>query len=164
MKNKSKSYNINDILNLNFFKNKNITLAKIMENISSNKYFIGIMMIFMNIGSRYIEIKLTKQQEAIFKSIARELLIFTIAFMGSRDLFVAFIITAIFIVLSNYVFNENSKYNLLPKNFNKLENIMDTNKDGELSEEEVNKAYDIIKRAKQKENVQNKIKLYDNLS
>ena len=26
------------------------------------------------------------------------------------------------------------------------------------------KAYDIIKRAKQKENVQNKIKLYDNLS
>ena len=164
MKNKYKSYNINDILNLNFFKNKNITLAKIMENISSNKYFIGIMMIFMNIGSRYIEIKLTKQQEAIFKSIARELLIFTIAFMGSRDLFVAFIITAIFIVLSNYVFNENSKYNLLPKNFNKLENIMDTNKDGELSEEEVNKAYDIIKRAKQKENVQNKIKLYDNLS
>jgi|TARA_Y100000389_G_scaffold116823_1_gene114005 hypothetical protein len=164
MKNKSKSSNINDIFNLNFFKNKNITLAKIMENISSNKYFIGIMMIFMNIGSRYIEIKLTKQQEAIFKSIARELLIFTIAFMGSRDLFVAFIITAIFILLSNYVFNENSKYNLLPKNFNKLENIMDTNKDGELSEEEVNKAYDIIKRAKQKENVQNKIKLYDNLS
>lgn len=164
MKNKSKSSNINDIFNLNFFKNKNITLAKIMENISSNKYFIGIMMIFMNIGSRYIEIKLTKQQEAIFKSIARELLIFTIAFMGSRDLFVAFIITAIFIVLSNYVFNENSKYNLLPKNFNKLENIMDTNKDGELSEEEVNKAYDIIKRAKQKENVKNKIKLYDNLS
>jgi hypothetical protein len=164
MKNKSKSSNINDIFNLNFFKNKNITLAKIMENISSNKYFIGIMMIFMNIGSRYIEIKLTKQQEAIFKSIARELLIFTIAFMGSRDLFVAFIITAIFILLSNYVFNENSKYNLLPKNFNKLENIMDTNKDGELSEEEVNKAYDIIKKAKQKENVQNKIKLYDNLS
>ena len=164
MKNKSKSSNINDIFNLNFFKNKNITLAKIMENISSNKYFIGIMMIFMNIGSRYIEIKLTKQQEAIFKSIARELLIFTIAFMGSRDLFVAFIITAIFILLSNYVFNENSKYNLLPKNFNKLENIMDTNKDGELSEEEINKAYDIIKRAKQKENVQNKIKLYDNLS
>ena len=79
MKNKSKSSNINDIFNLNFFKNKNITLAKIMENISSNKYFIGIMMIFMNIGSRYIEIKLTKQQEAIFKSIARELLIFTIA-------------------------------------------------------------------------------------
>jgi hypothetical protein len=164
MKNKSKSSNINDIFNLNFFKNKQITLSKIIENISSNKYFIGIMMIFMNIGSRYIEIKLTKQQEAIFKSIARELLIFTIAFMGSRDLFVAFIITAIFIVLSNYVFNENSKYNLLPKNFNKLENIMDTNKDGELSEEEVNKAYDIIKKAKQKENVQNKIKLYDNLS
>tara|TARA_B100001778_G_C18322308_1_gene509256 strand:- start:162 stop:635 length:474 start_codon:yes stop_codon:yes gene_type:complete len=156
MKNKSKSSNTIDIFNLNFFKNKDITLTKIMENISSNKYFIGIMMIFMNIGSRYIEIKLTKQQEAIFKSIARELLIFTIAFMGSRDLFVAFIITAIFIILSNYVFNENCKYNLLPKNFNKLENIMDTNKDGELSEEEVNKAYDIIKRAKQKENGQNK--------
>tara|TARA_X000000368_G_C22945910_1_gene674345 strand:+ start:84 stop:557 length:474 start_codon:yes stop_codon:yes gene_type:complete len=156
MKNKSKSSNNTDIFNLNFFKNKNVTPYKIMENISSNKYFIGIMMIFMNIGSRYIEIKLTKQQEAIFKSIARELLIFTIAFMGSRDLFVAFIITAIFIILSNYVFNENCKYNLLPKNFNKLENIMDTNKDGELSEEEVNKAYDIIKRAKQKENGQNK--------
>ena len=106
-------------------------------------------MIFMNIGSRYIEIKLTKQQEAIIKSVAREILIFTIAFMGTRDLFVSFIITSIFIILSNYVFNENSKYNLLPKNFKKLEKIIDTNNDGKISEEEINKAYDIIKQSKE---------------
>ena len=32
----------------------------------------------MNIGSRYIEIKLTKGQEMIVKNIAREVLFFTI--------------------------------------------------------------------------------------
>lgn len=150
MKNKNKLSN--NLFNNKFYekyKHSSLSITNFLQNISSNKYFIGIMMIFMNIGSRYIEIKLTKQQEAIIKSVAREILIFTIAFMGTRDLFVSFIITSIFIILSNYVFNENSKYNLLPKNFKKLEKIIDTNNDGKISEEEINKAYDIIKQSKE---------------
>ena len=133
------------------FKNEKLTLNNFLDNLSTNKLFIGLMMIFMNIGSRFIEIKLTKGQEMIFKNIAREVLIFTIAFMGSRDIVIALILTAVFIILSNFVFNENSKYCLLPASYKKLENVMDLNNDGKVSKEELEKAYEVLKKAKAQE-------------
>lgn len=133
------------------FKNGKFNFTQFLENLSTSKLFIGLMMIFMNIGSRFIELELTKGQEMIFKNIAREVLIFTIAFMGSRDLVIAFIITAVFIILSNFVFNENSKYCILPESYKKLENVIDTNGDGKVSEEELNKAYEVLRKAKEEE-------------
>ena len=63
-------------------KNANgLNVREFFNNINGNKLFLGLMMIFMNLGSRYIEIKLTKGQEMMLKNIAREVLIFTIAFM-----------------------------------------------------------------------------------
>ena len=114
---------------------KFLNINDFFNNIASNKLFLGLMMIFMNIGSRYIEIKLTKGQEMVVKNIAREVLIFTIAFMGSRDIFIALIITAVFIILSNFVFNENSKFNILPEKYKKINSIIDTNDDGIVSQE-----------------------------
>ena len=143
---------------------KKFNLKTFLNNISTNKLFIGLMMIFMNIGSRYIEIKLTKGQEMIVKNIAREVLIFTIAFMGSRDILIALIITAVFIILSNFVFNENSKFCILPKRFKKLNDVMDLDGDGRVSEEELKKAYDTLKKAKQQEDLDNKINKLNNIS
>ena len=57
------------------------------------------MLLFMNIGSRFVEIKFTKGQEMILKNIAREVMIFVIAFMGSRDFLTALLITTCFIIL-----------------------------------------------------------------
>tara|TARA_B100000902_G_scaffold396272_1_gene456852 strand:+ start:844 stop:1347 length:504 start_codon:yes stop_codon:yes gene_type:complete len=158
-------YNFNYIFNnnnnkdskvKNNSKNQKLSINNFLENLSTNKLFIGIMMIFMNLGSRFIEIKLTKGQEMIFKNIAREVLIFTIAFLGSRDIIIALILTAVFIILSNFVFNENSKYCLLPASYKKIENAMDLNNDGKVSEEELEKAYEVLKKAKAQE--KNKIK------
>lgn len=143
---------------------KKFNLKTFLNNISTNKLFIGLMMIFMNIGSRYIEIKLTKGQEMIVKNIAREVLIFTIAFMGSRDILISLIITAVFIILSNFVFNENSRFCILPKRFKKLNDVMDLDGDGRVSEEELKKAYDTLKKAKQQEDLDNKINKLNNIS
>ena len=120
------------------------------KSISSNKLFIGAMMIFMNIGSRHIEIKLTKSQETLMKNIATEILIFTIAFIGTRDIITAIIITTIFVLLSKFVFNENSKYNILPKNYKQLEKVLDSNNDGKISEKEIENAINILKKANKK--------------
>jgi len=149
----------------NYFKyySENININKFFNNISTNKLFIGLMMIFMNLGSRYIEIKLTKGQEMILKNIAREVLIFTIAFMGSRDIFIALIITAVFIILSNFVFNENSKFNVLPEKYKKIMNVIDTNSDGKISQEEIDKAYEILKKAKNQEDLNNKNTMLNNM-
>ena len=120
------------------------------KSISSNKLFIGAMMIFMNIGSRHIEIKLTKSQETLMKNIATEILIFTIAFISTRDIITAIIITTIFVLLSKFVFNENSKYNILPKNYKQLEKVLDSNNDGKISEKEIENAINILKKANKK--------------
>ena len=141
---------------------KFLNINDFFNNIASNKLFLGLMMIFMNIGSRYIEIKLTKGQEMVVKNIAREVLIFTIAFMGSRDIFIALIITAVFIILSNFVFNENSKFNILPEKYKKINSIIDTNDDGIVSQEEIDKAYDILKKAREKDNLTKKINMLNN--
>ena len=157
----SYSKTFKNIINLNTF--KNFSINTFFNNISTSKLFLGLMMIFMNLGSRYIEIKLTKGQEMIFKNIAREVLIFTIAFMGSRDIFISLIITAVFIILSNFVFNENSKFCVLPKKYKKLVNIMDTDGDGKVSQEELDKAYDILKRAGEQEQLDSKINMLNNI-
>ena len=121
-------------------------------------------MIFMNIGSRYIELKLTKGQEMILKNIAREILIFTIAFVATKDLIMSFTITAIFIILANFVFNEKSKYSILPEKYKKLASLIDTNNDNVISENEINKAYDILKKARGQIDNYNKIKTIESFN
>lgn len=150
-------FNNKDLKNNKKSKNKKLTLNNFLENLSTNKIFIGLIMIFMNLGSRFIELKLTKGQEMLFKNIAREVLIFTVAFIGTRDIIISLILTAVFIILSNFVFNENSKFCILPEKYKKIKNSIDLNDDGVVSEEELEKAYNILKKAKiqEKKNLKN---------
>ena len=153
----------------NLFKNYKKFLKKykfdiFMNDLGTNKLLIGVFMIFMNIGSRYIELKLTKGQEMILKNIAREILIFTIAFVATKDLIMSFTITAIFIILANFVFNEKSKYSILPEKYKKLASLIDTNNDNVISENEINKAYDILKKARGQIDNYNKIKTLESFN
>lgn len=130
-----------------------------LKSIEKNKLFIGVMMIMMNIASRYVELKFTKGQEAMIRNVAREILIFIIAFVATRDLFISLILTAVFIILANFIFNENCKYNIVPKRYKNLINEMDFNKDGKVSDEEIKKAEDILKKAKKQTKLTNKINM-----
>jgi hypothetical protein len=151
------------------FKNYNKFLKKykfdiFMRDLGTNKLLIGIFMIFMNVGSRYIELKLTKGQEMILKNIAREVLIFTIVFVATKDLIISFIITGIFIILADFIFNEKSKYSILPEKYKKLASLIDTNNDNVISENEINKAYDILKKARGQIDNYNKIKTIESFN
>lgn len=139
-------------------------LNKFLEDLSTNKLVIGILMLFMNIGSRYIELRLTSGQEMILKNIAREILIFTIAFVYTKDIIIAFIITGIFIILANFVFNEKSKYNIIPEKYTKIVSILDTNNDKVISDNEINKAYEILKKARGQIDNYNKIKVLESFN
>tara|TARA_A100001015_G_scaffold30530_1_gene33966 strand:- start:2080 stop:2526 length:447 start_codon:yes stop_codon:yes gene_type:complete len=129
------------------------------KSIEKNKLFIGVMMIMMNIASRYVELKFTKGQEAMIRNVAREILIFIIAFVATRDLFISLILTAVFIILANFIFNENCKYNIVPKRYKNVINEMDFNNDGKVSDEEIKKAEDILKKAKKQTKLTNKINM-----
>ena len=58
--------------------------------LNNSKFFAGLVMIMLNIGSKYVTIELSKSQEAYLKnSVGRQLLIFAISWMGSRDILIA---------------------------------------------------------------------------
>lgn len=91
-------------------------LAIATAALGSNKYMLGLMIILINIGARYIGSELTDfQHKVLSHKFARRFLIFLVIWMGTRDLVVAIVLTASFIVLVNGLFNENSRFCILPK-------------------------------------------------
>jgi hypothetical protein len=80
-----------------------------LQMFNSNPYFIGIMMLLLNFGGRFISLEITKQQELFLQHPwVRRVLIFTILFIGTRSIKVAFWATLIVVLLLGYLFNENS--------------------------------------------------------
>ena len=117
--------------------------------INTSKLFAGILMILMNIGSKYIEMGLTKSQEqALRNGLGREIIIFCVVFLGTRDLVLSIIMTSAFIILSDHIFNEKSRFCVIPKHLKKLNELMDVNDDGTVSREEEKKAMEILEKAK----------------
>lgn len=77
--------------------------------LNSNPYFIGLMMLLLNLGGRFIAMEVTKGQEQFFQNPwTRRLLIFTVLFVGTRNVMVAFWSTLVIVLLIGYLFNENS--------------------------------------------------------
>ena len=142
-------------------------MKKIMDNVhksvhylNNSKIFTGIMMILLNIGSKYITIKLSKSQEAYVRNyIMRELLVFSICWMGTRDIYISIILTAPFFVLTQHLFNEESYYCILPKKYRQF-HMFDTNHDGEVSQQEINDAVALLTKAKQQKHNQQKETVY----
>lgn len=120
-----------------------------IQGINNSKFFAGIAMIMLNIGSRYVTIDISKSQEKFLKNtLARQLLIFSIAWLGSRDLFVSLILTFLFVIVSDYLLNEKSELCILPKHLRELEDVIDTNKDGVIDDIEITKAIELLEKAK----------------
>lgn len=80
-----------------------------VASLNSNPYFIGTMMLLLNLGGRYISMEMSKSQEQFFQNPwIRRLLIFTVLFVGTRNVLVAFWMTLIIVLCIGYLFNENS--------------------------------------------------------
>ena len=86
------------------------------NSLNQSKYFAGIMMILLNLGSRFLVSELSETQEQFLNNvIIRRFVVFTIAFIATRDVIVAFILTGVFVVLVSNLFNENSNYCIIGK-------------------------------------------------
>lgn len=106
-------------------------------------------MLTLNIGSRYVQLNLSPSAESYLKyAITKEFLIFTIAWMGTRNIYIALTLTAAFIILSDYVFNDKSIFCMLPEKFKKMQSSIDLNDDKIISELEIKNAMEILEKAK----------------
>jgi hypothetical protein len=95
-----------------------IITDEFIKFLNKNTLFIGMMMFVMNISSRFVTIKLSKSMEGYLKyTFSKHILIFTIAFIGTRDLYAALVITILFAIFMDFLFNEDSKFCCLPESF-----------------------------------------------
>jgi len=116
--------------------------------LNNSKFLAGIVMLLLNVGSKYIELGFTKtQEEALRNGLGRELLIFAVVFMGTHDIIISILMTAAFIILSDYLFNEKSKLCVMPNRLKKISYVIDKNKDNIISEKEEKDALDILRKA-----------------
>lgn len=76
-----------------------------MSCINDNKYMIGLTMIMLNIGARFIIDELDDDlRKMIANKVIRRIFIFCSFFMATKDLFTAIVLTIIFVILINEVF------------------------------------------------------------
>ena len=117
--------------------------------LNNSKFFAGIVMILLNVGSKFIAIQFSRSTEEYLKlNITKQLLVFSMAWMGTRDIYTALILTAVFTVLSDHLFNEESPYCVVPHKYRLLHKLMDANNDGIVSEDEINNAVIILEKAR----------------
>ena len=121
-----------------------------ISSLNNSKFFAGICLIILNIGSKFISVQFSKSTEEYLKRIvSKQLLVFTMAWMGTRDIYAAILLTAAFTVLSDYALNEESTFCMVPENYRVLKSLIDTNSDGEVSQQEMQDAMKVLAKAKQ---------------
>ena len=117
------------------------SIHKGVLSLNNNKFFAGLIMLILNLGSKFITVKFSASQEAYLRnSVGRQLLIFAIAWIGTKDIYYSLAITAIFVVLADYLFNEDSDWCVLSDSFKSLKKEIDLNGDGIISDNELNNA------------------------
>ena len=128
-----------------------------IQAINNSKIFAGLMIITLNIVSKFANFKLSKTLEAYFKfTFSRQVLVFAIAWMGTRDIYIALLITIIFVILTDYLFHEESHFFVLSEDFRDYhisllenENTVET-----VTEEDIKKAKNILEKAKEQNMIQ----------
>ena len=121
-------------------------IKKLEKTLTNDKLYFGIIIIIINILSKNVSLELSPLQKKFFNNIyIRQIIIFTIIFMGTKDLKVSFVLTGTFYILSSHLLHEESRLSLLP---NTLKESVDSNNDGEVSQEELERAINTLNRVK----------------
>lgn len=109
------------------------------------------MIILLNISSKFVTVRLSKSMESYLKhTFSRNILVFAIAWMGTRDIYIAATMVVAFILVMDYLFNENSMFCCLPEQFTEyhISLLEEENKNEKISDEDIKKATELLERAK----------------
>ena len=123
-----------------------------IKNINKSKIFAGLVLLSLNLFSKFITVKLSdNQEEFIRNSFGRQILIFSIAWLGTRDVITALGLTGVFVILADNFFNENSDLYILPNSLNRIKKEIDVNNDGTISDKEIETAINVLNKAKKQQ-------------
>ena len=117
--------------------------------LNNSKFFAGIIMILLNVGSKFSAIQFSKSTEEYMKyTVSKQILVFSMAWMGTRDIYTSLGLTAVFTILSDHLFNEESSLCIVPHQYRILHKLIDTNNDGDVNETELSAAIAVLEKAK----------------
>jgi len=133
-----------------------------IQNINNSKIFAGLMIIILNITSKFVNFRFSKSVERYLKyTFSKQILVFAIAWMGTRDIYIALLVTVGFILCFDYLFNEDSMFCCLPNSI--IENLKELDEDDVVPEEDAKKAQEIVEKyenqKRKKENIEGENKL-----
>ena len=75
-----------------------------LEVLNNSKFFLGIMLIILNIGSRYLVDEFSTNPDEYNRNLVmRRIAVFAVCFVGTRDLITSLLLTAGFIIISQGV-------------------------------------------------------------
>lgn len=122
------------------------TFDQQIQYLNNSKIFAGLIVIILNIAGKFVNFKLSKTMESYMKhTFSRNILIFCIAWMGSREIYVAILITFLSILFMDFVCNEESGYCMLPETFKDYHiSLLDKNKP---TKEEIKNAKEVLEKA-----------------
>lgn len=79
-----------------------------LQALNDSKFFLGIMLLVLNIGSRHLVDEFSANPEEYNRNLVlRRVAVFAVCFVGTRDLIVSILLTAAFIILSTGVSMKN---------------------------------------------------------
>jgi hypothetical protein len=84
-------------------------MDELISAVNSSPYFVGTMMLLLNLGGRFLSMEVTPGQEKFLSSpTIRRLLLIVVLFVATRNIVIAICFGILVIILLGYLFNEKS--------------------------------------------------------
>lgn len=79
-----------------------------LDALNDNKFFLGIMLLLLNLGSRYLVDEFSTNPEEYSRNLVlRRVAVFAVCFVGTKDIMTSIILTAAFVILAQGVSSQN---------------------------------------------------------
>lgn len=101
-----------------YFKKIGHYLFDHVKMINESKIFAALVILTMNLSSKFITLPMSKTVESFVKnSFSQYILVFAMSWMGTRDILVSVFVTIIFGIFMEFIFNEKSAFCCLSEGF-----------------------------------------------
>ena len=125
-------------------------LFSLIRPINDSKIFAGLVILTLNLSSKLLTLPMSRTVEAVMKNslhFSQYVLVFAMAWMGTRDILVALLVSCIFALFMEFIFNEKSALCVLPESFitmqlQKLERV-----ESDVTSDELKSALQIVEKA-----------------
>lgn len=118
-----------------------------VKTVNESKIFAALVILTLNLSSKFVSLPMSKTVESFVKnSFSQYILVFAMAWVGTRDVLISLFVTMVFGVFMEFIFNEKSAFCCLSEGF-VSEQISKLNTEQVVSKEEFETASKILQKA-----------------